>query len=379
MRRSFLKKNLLFWGQGRGIRRKNSNRNPVYFEIRMNAIRKRQRLSVLIVLVCCLILINIVFLYKDNNVIPYSEFTYPVKMNFSENYKVFKTEGRQPAFNIINPHPFKYIHLRKKCKFKENGTPSLLILVKSTVNNFHLRDAARTTWGNSTGENIEIAFLLAHREAEQPEVDKEAALYGDIVQESFLDSYMNNTYKTIMGFNWAVQFCGQASHIVFVDDDHYLNIQNLLTFIETLNALNKGDLMIGNLLKHSIPYRSRFSRWSVSLQQYPFDRYPPYLAGAVYLVSRDTANKMVFAFPYVKYLGIDDAYLGIVARKVGIELQHEETFIIPPFLLYTDPSQVVYGEFKDVTDFEIVNRVLHRFAEVKMCIFTWKCQFSFLL
>jgi hypothetical protein len=43
-----------------------------------------------------------------------------------------------------------------------------------------------------------------------------------------------------------------------------------------------------------------------------------YLAGGAYFVSMALARKFKLAFPYVKPLHIDDAYLGIVARKLGI-------------------------------------------------------------
>jgi hypothetical protein len=43
-----------------------------------------------------------------------------------------------------------------------------------------------------------------------------------------------------------------------------------------------------------------------------------YLAGGAYFVSMALARKFNLAFPYVKPLHIDDTYLGIVARKLGI-------------------------------------------------------------
>ncbi|OWF44609.1 beta-1,3-galactosyltransferase brn-like isoform X1 [Mizuhopecten yessoensis] len=359
---------------------KTATYNTLATKMKIYSISKRQRVHVfIIVLVCFVLTIVNVFSQDKETFVSYSEFTYPIEMDSMANLKDLKTPGKKSSLRFINPHPFQYIHFKKKCNFKESGKTSLLILVKSTVNNFHLRDAIRATWGKAIWKNVEIVYLLAYRATQQPEVDKEATLHGDIVQESFLDSYMNNTYKTIMGFNWAVQFCGQASHIVFVDDDHYLHIPNIFNFIDTLDKFNSDDLMIGNLITNGDPDRLKSSKWYVSSEQYPFDKWPPYLAGAVYLVSRDTANKMVLAFPYVKYLGIDDVYLGIVARKVGIRPEHENRFIIPPYLLYTDPSQMVYGEFKRVADFELVNRFLNDFSEMKMCAFSWKCQFAFLL
>lgn len=119
-----------------------------------------------------------------------------------------------------------------------------------------------------------------------------------------------------MGFNWATTFCPKAHHLLFVDDDYFVNLQNLLYFVRHLN--HNIPLLTGTLLPVSIPYRDKSSKWYVSLKDYPFRKYPPYLAGDAIIVSMDVARKMAAAFPYVKYLVIDDAYLGIVAYKLGI-------------------------------------------------------------
>ena len=44
----------------------------------------------------------------------------------------------------------------------------------------------------------------------QSKIEEESALYGDIVQGTFHDSYHNLTYKHVMALDWAVTFCPQA-------------------------------------------------------------------------------------------------------------------------------------------------------------------------
>ncbi|XP_033748008.1 beta-1,3-galactosyltransferase brn-like [Pecten maximus] len=363
--------------QAIGTQKIEETKHDLPARMRLYAVFRRYML-VLYILILVLFITTLHVLMFDES-ISYSKFSYPLDMDFKTNYMEFKKNGRQSSLNEINPHPFQYIHFKAKCDFKTHGTTSLLILVKSAVNNFHLRDAIRATWGSTTAKNVEIVYLLAYRAEQQQDVDKEVALYGDIVQESFLDAYMNNTYKTIMGFNWAVKYCDQASHIVCVDDDHYLSIPNTLDYIDSLDHFGSENLMIGSVLPNSSPFRSRFSKWSISLDQYPFDKWPPYLAGAVYLLSKQVAHKMVFAFPYVKYIGIDDAYMGIVANKLDIIPQHDDRFASPPYLLYTNPKQIVYGEFKSKADFLTVHHILTYASTVKMCAFTWKCHFVLLI
>ncbi|XP_069114858.1 beta-1,3-galactosyltransferase brn-like [Argopecten irradians] len=311
----------------------------------------------------------------SDDYVPYSQFNYLLDMDFVKNYKEFQSTGKKPTTKAINPHPFHYIHLKKECNL--SGKKSILILVKSAVNNFHLREAIRSTWGTSRGKNVEIVFLLAYNKENQLYVDAEVLLHGDIVQESFRDAYINNTYKTIMGFNWAVQYCDEASHVVFVDDDFYINVPNVLDYIDSFTALDTGDIMVGKLI-NSTPFRF-FSKWRISKELYPFDKWPPYVTGSAFIMSHEAVKKLAFAFPYVKYLWIDDVYIGLVARKVGIEPLHESRLDVLPYAMYKNPLQIAYGEFKTLLDFQTVHRYLERYSRMEMCILTWKCQFAFLL
>ncbi|XP_069119223.1 beta-1,3-galactosyltransferase brn-like [Argopecten irradians] len=314
----------------------------------------------------------------------YSEFSYPIEADFVSLYKNFKRNEALPTdIQPINLHPFHYVHSKQKCDFRSGQDVSLVILVKSSVINFQLREGIRETWGKTKGENIEIVYLLGYRSAHQAKVDKEARLHGDIIQESFIDAYSNNTYKTIMGFKWAVKYCNRATHIMFVDDDHYLVLQNLLEYINRLYKSNNDNLMVGYAYFQAEPHRYTISKWSVTIEDYPFDRFPTYVTAGAYLVSREVAEKLVFSFPYVKYLWLDDIYIGIVSRKLGIIPQHEPKFNQPFYFLYTDPTNIIYHDFKTKEAFLNAEQFLSGFPKVspasKMCLYSWKCLASMLL
>ena len=65
----------------------------------------------------------------------------------------------------------------------------------------------------------------------QKRVSEEYREFGDIVQGDFVDSYYNNTIKTMMGLRWAVEACPKARFYTFVDDDYYVSTRNLLRFL----------------------------------------------------------------------------------------------------------------------------------------------------
>ncbi|XP_069112059.1 beta-1,3-galactosyltransferase brn-like [Argopecten irradians] len=243
---------------------------------------------------------------------------------------------------------------------------SLVILVKSAVSNAHLRKSIRITWGNTTEyKNVRIVFMLGYNASTQGAVDTEAKIYGDIVQESFIDAYMNNTYKTIMTFNWAVEHCSHATHFVFIDDDLYLILPNLFNYI-IMHRENKTPDMVGHLNVNAKVVRQITKKWFISEEEYPFMYWPPYLSGGIFMVAPNVAKRFVFSFPYVKYMGIDDCYLGIVAYKWGIKVSDEKKLNLLHHDVFKDPDQIAYHDFKSEDAFKKVWNYLRKSHEKKV-------------
>ncbi|KAK3089473.1 hypothetical protein FSP39_003891 [Pinctada imbricata] len=224
-------------------------------------------------------------------------------------------ENKATEQTEINPHPYEYIH--NPGAICEDESIFIVVLVKSKVDNFEYREAIRYSWGTSFKH---LVFLLGASEntSIQNNVTKESQIYNDIVQENFIDDYCNNTLKTIMGFNWAHTYCHSSRYHLFVDDDVFV-VKDNLDFLYR-PPTPEQTLFIGRLFQNSVPYRDNGSKWYISWEDYPFDRWPPYIAGGAFVTSSRVTQMLHFAFPFVKYLGIDDAYLGIVSKKLGLRL-----------------------------------------------------------
>ncbi len=65
-------------------------------------------------------------------------------------------------------------------------------------------------------------------------------MYGDLVQENFLDSYRNLTLKTLMGIRWASIYCANAKFIVKIDDDVVLNPYFLVNYLDNNTNLTNA-------------------------------------------------------------------------------------------------------------------------------------------
>ena len=265
---------------------------------------------------------------------------YPLQINISNVAEEIRN-GKDLNLTIINPHPFYYMHNPKRVCVSGGGNGRLttrvdehhnvggdsknerlrlLIIVKSAVENYVSRRVIRNTWGQKIKTlGIKCVFILGFSPQLQTSVDFENHLFHDIIQGNFVDNYRNNTYKTIMAYNWITKYCPNVEKILFLDDDIYLNILMLENILKRKDIFGDKAVFSGLLNIHEKPERSPNSKWHVTHKEYPCNKYPPYLAGMAILASIDIVKLFQGIFPYVKYFAIDDVYLGIVALKLGIK------------------------------------------------------------
>ncbi|KAG7161061.1 Beta-1-3-galactosyltransferase 1-like 7 [Homarus americanus] len=139
-----------------------------------------------------------------------------------------------------NPHNF-HMMINNANVCSGESTVWLLVLVSSAVANFHRRRAIRDTWGGSAPLTASHAKLVV----------EESRTYGDILQEDFVDSYMNLTLKSVMGLKWASTYCQQAHYVMKTDDDMYVNIPSLITYLQESRRSRwiTGYIMSGDIVK----------------------------------------------------------------------------------------------------------------------------------
>ena len=255
--------------------------------------------------------------------------TYPLNIDMVDlAQRILK--GDPVRVPVINDHPFDYIHSPDAlCSSYDNQKRlRLLILVKSAVFYFDIRRTIRSTWGKEVRKlGIEYAFLLGFSLQLQPHIDKEEVDFRDIIQETFIDDYRNNTYKTIMAYNWVVKYCPVAERVLFLDDDVLLNAKILNMYLRNLDALGVKTLYSGKCAVTRIPNRNRNLYGNfISPGEYPCSLFPQYLSGFASILSIDVVKTFQAVFPYVKYIFIDDVYLGIVARKLNIQPTENQYF-----------------------------------------------------
>ncbi|XP_038614531.1 beta-1,3-galactosyltransferase 2-like [Tachyglossus aculeatus] len=212
--------------------------------------------------------------------------------------------------------PYKFlINEEDKCKDK---SPFLVLLICTKASEKEHRDSIRKTWGNESlvaGFPVVRLFMLGnHDPVYTPGVQNESKQYHDIIQQNFLDTYTNLTLKVIMGMEWVTTYCPHAKFVMKTDTDMFVNteylIQKLLVTIPPTQLFFTGRIM-----RNHKPIRNKDSKWYMPVDIYPEERYPDFCSGTGYVFSASIAEKVLNASLSIKYLHLEDVYVGLCLHR----------------------------------------------------------------
>ncbi|XP_029298119.1 beta-1,3-galactosyltransferase 2-like [Cottoperca gobio] len=228
------------------------------------------------------------------------------------------------AYSVAYPHRYGFkLDEPYRC-WQES--PFLVLVIPVAPNNREARDTIRNTWGKETtvlGQVVSRYFLLGlSKEEEGTETLKEQVLqesqrHHDILQSDFLDSYNNLTIKTMVMFEWLSSHCPNTSYAMKVDSDIFLNVHNL---VDVLLKAPRQLYMTGMVVKGALVHRDHNSKWFMPVSAFPEFSYPPYALGLGYVFSLDLPKKILEASAHVKTVYIEDVYVGLCMRHLGITL-----------------------------------------------------------
>lgn len=167
---------------------------------------------------------------------------------------------------------------------------------------------------------IKRVFLLADSQNKyyEPLLQEEFNEYHDILQGDFIDSFRNLTLKDIMFLNWQQVYCPSVQFIFKGDDDVFVNIFNVLKYIESQNTETQRNLFTGSVLYPSPRITNPKSKYYVSSNLWSEKYYPPYVSGGGFIMSSYIAAQIFEVMKILPIIPIDDAFVGICLEKIGI-------------------------------------------------------------
>ena len=125
---------------------------------------------------------------------------------------------------------------------------------------FEQRNSVRETWkAFDQSHSVKVVFVLGLPQLHltkkgmklQEAVETESRQHEDILQEGFVDTYQNLTLKSMFSLKFADEYLrNRTDWVMLVDDDSYVNIPQLLTFLNLVP--NPRNDIIGKVQSISI-------------------------------------------------------------------------------------------------------------------------------
>jgi len=219
--------------------------------------------------------------------------------------------------SVCNPNP-----VNSNATAIDNDDLVLLVVVCSAMSNFQERQTIRDSWASDVDSlaQTKVIFLLGTignlTNDLQTNVTRESDIHDDILQVDFIDSYANLTVKSLMLLKWFSNSCEKVPYVLKTDDDVYINLKNLHALV---NKNKKTNLLVGTLICGATPIRDPYNKWFSPKYMYGKKRYPNYLSGTAYLMSRSITAKLYEAALKTPVFHMEDIFItGILAQSVGI-------------------------------------------------------------
>ena len=170
-------------------------------------------------------------------------------------YIIKKTEGTFWERTTLNE---KYSHINQFQTKKAHQTLLLttrackrfvfvLLLITSHAENVERRNIIRKTWGidqaNISFPRWRTHFLIgrSNNYSTEASLKREQELNNDLVISNILENFYNLTYKIQGGFEWSLKYC-DYKFLFKGDDDVFVNIPNLLQYIEKKKYTQNGTI-----------------------------------------------------------------------------------------------------------------------------------------
>ena len=230
---------------------------------------------------------------------------------------------------------------------------TLLVMVQSSPSERDHRDNWRTATMRQLHKNVAVIFILGQDndfgDEQEQKLLEEMHMYQDIVQiNGLIEHYDNLTLKSLYSLKFFLtndMFPSRElpKYMLKVDMDVFVNIPKLIHLLtEDEEVMQEEYLLMGQCLccggesnSHCLRQDLGNSKetnlirknWKIPSYLYNGKKYPSYIQGAGYLLSRSSVSCIYRKALETPYFPMEDVYItGFVAQECGIKRQDDPHF-----------------------------------------------------
>ncbi|XP_066912672.1 uncharacterized protein [Clytia hemisphaerica] len=264
-------------------------------------------------------------------------------------------KGREEKAHITNLQDVR------QCK-----DPFILFLVTSHLSNYDRRKMIRQNWGNQDKffQKFNKRYNLTYdvyfnvgtgKDRESIERTKnESRVFGDLLIVDRQEDFYDLTRRLMIAFEWSVTNC-QFQYLFKIDDDIFVNIPNLFSFLSNNTFKDSFGLYAGDMNKNAEVNRDSRSKYVVTYDEWPVETYPPYCSGGGFALSRTIVEKMIPYYDWANPYKIDDVYVGMLIQRAKVRniILYEPAHRYQ-FWFYNKPSNCEYIS-KSIVYHKVIN------------------------
>ncbi len=207
---------------------------------------------------------------------------------------------------------------------KPKADVNLMVAITSSSQNHLRRRAIRRIMRHWPSALAGVKFFIGSSSDAIPDIDEEASIYGDIVQQTIDEGYNSLTLRTIKIFDWVSHNMKRTDFVLKMDDDTFVELEIVLA---TLRRLKGQSLYMGHFFNKQEVYHTALEKNYEPF--YEGEYYPPYASGSGYILSMDLVNYILLSWkskPSLRLFRNEDVSVGIWLLGLDIVRLHRVDF-----------------------------------------------------
>ena len=128
-----------------------------------------------------------------------------------------------------------------------------------------------------------------------------------------------------------------------------------------------NTLYAGYVFQNASPMRNQLSKWYISLNDYPYNKYPPFVFSGFYFLTPNSLKLFYLASKMLEVLKFEDIYMGVLAYNLDIKPIHIDAIYLYTQSYYPDEfaENVIAAHHFKPNDILCIWRQLHYLIKFK--------------